>query len=241
MSTTVQAMEWAAPTACRECGTAFEGRTDKEFCSDRCRKRASRKADKADRPDTADSAQANSADTVKADKPIPHRKPGEKLSLDERLAQLLKERNEARDRLGEMEQRIQMLEAELRSIKDSAALRKQETEKAFGEGLARVRACFPDYDSVVGRLRPLPPDVEEEIHDNPNGALLLYHMGRWQPSLHGDLASLVMSEARPRIRRLCVELQQRAEQTVQQAAQQEETDRTYRQAATERLRTWGAN
>jgi hypothetical protein len=79
----------------------------------------------------------------------------------------------------------------------------------------------------------------EEIRDNPNGSLLLYHMGRWQPALHAELASLVMSEARPRIRRLCVELQQRAEQVVQQTAQQEEADRTYRQAATERLRTWG--
>ena len=70
----------------------------------------------------------------------------------------------------------------------------------------------------------------EEIQDNANGALLLYHMGKWQPGLHAELASVVISVARARIHRLCVELQQRAEQAVQQAAQQEEVDRAYRQA-----------
>jgi hypothetical protein len=138
--------------------------------------------------------------------PVPSndRAPRRKLDAESRIAALVKEVRQLRARVKELE-----LET------DSS--RRQENLAMFNAGVERLRAGIPDFDATLSRLRPLPAELMSELVDNDAGPTLLYRLAQY-PALAGELLALAPRAARHKIRRLCAEIEQQAEQQAKVAA-----------------------
>jgi len=141
----------------------------------------------------------------------------QKLDVQERLTQVLREnkrlRHEVQDKerqIDELQGQLDRLRSETADEKTAAQAAKRQMDERFEAGLALVRQNIPDFDETMSRLRPLPADVLDLIKVEDSGPLLLYFIGK-NPVLHSELSSLTIDLAARRIRRLVVELEQEAE------------------------------